>query len=87
MEKPINFDELFLRLDKIANLQTILRSAQDLQSAMLATETAASLTIQDLEIGMARLRQTLDTVESILRDDDLPEDLRIEQALEQLAGS
>ena len=87
LEKPINFDELFLRLDKIANLQTILRSAQDLQSAMLATETAASLTIQDLEIGMARLRQTLDTVESILRDDDLPEDLRIEQALEQLAGS
>ncbi len=87
LEKPINFDELFLRLDKIANLQTILRNAEDLQVAMRTTESAASGTIQDLEIGMARLRQNLDRVEEILRNEGQAEDLRIEQALGILAES
>jgi two-component system, OmpR family, response regulator len=85
LEKPINFDELFLRLDKIANLKSILRTAEDLQLAMRTTETAASSTIQELEIGISRLRQKLDRVATVLKEDHLTEELRIKQALAILA--
>jgi two-component system, OmpR family, response regulator len=81
LEKPINFDELFLRLDKIANMQTILRSAQDLQVAMDTTANAASETIQNLEMQVAKARQALDEIEYILRDDGLVDYDKITKAL------
>lgn len=87
LEKPINFDELFLRLDKIANVQTIYRNAQDLQEAMDTTENVASSTIQDLEMRVAKLQESLDNIENILRDDQLQEDNKIYQALEIIAES
>lgn len=87
LEKPINFDELFLRLDKIANIQTILRGAQDLQMAIDTTEKAASATIQDLEMQVVKMRQALDDVENILRDEHVAEDTRIARSLEVLAQS
>ena len=86
LEKPINFDELFLRLDKIANLKTILRSASDLQQAMSVTENEASKTIQDLEILAVQSQEKLDQVENILTDYTLPEDERIAQALSIISG-
>ena len=82
LEKPINFDELFLRIDKIANMQTILRSAQDLQLAMDTTENVAAATIQHLEMLVARLQQNLNDIETILRDVELDEDQRIDRAIE-----
>lgn len=85
LEKPINFDELFLKLDKISNLKTILRSAQDLQLAMDTTENVASQTIQDLEMQTARLQSRLDAIESILLDTNIDEDIRIANALSLLA--
>lgn len=87
LEKPINFDELFLRLDKIANMQTILRGAQDLQIAINTTESAASQTIQNLEMQAAKMRQALDEVENVLRDDHLAEDSRIAKALDILSNA
>ena len=81
LEKPINFDELFLRLDKIANLKTIMRSAVDLQQAMSVTESEASKTIQDLEILAVRNQDKLDRVENALTDYAIPEDERIAKAL------
>lgn len=87
LEKPINFDELFLRLDKIANLKSILRSAQDLEQAMTVTETAASQTIQDLEMAVAKKQQAIDAVEDLLADRSIPEDERIYRALSILADS
>ncbi len=87
LEKPINFDELFLRLDKIANMQTILRSAQDLQVAMDTTENAASETIQSLEMQVAKMRQTLDEIETILRDDHLADYNKIAKALDLVCES
>ena len=84
LEKPINFDELFLRLDKIANLKTILRSAQDLQQAMDVTEHQASATIQNLEMAVAGLQHKIDGVETVLRNDNEAEYLRIQRALEIL---
>ncbi|MDR3630887.1 MAG: response regulator [Desulfocapsaceae bacterium] len=85
LEKPINFDELFLRLDKIANVQTIFRSAQDLQNAMDVTEHAASETIQALEMKSAELQGKLDEVENILRNTRYSEETRIIQALDTIA--
>ena len=82
LEKPINFDELFLRLDKIANIQSILKSAQDLQSAMNTTESAASATIQDLEIQASNQLETLEKIERIARDDRMSDDIKIEKMLD-----
>ncbi|MCB2214686.1 sigma-54-dependent transcriptional regulator [Desulfofustis glycolicus] len=81
LEKPINFDELFLRLDKIANVKTILRSAKDIEQAMTVTESAASETIQNLEMTVAKKQQLIDAVEDLLTDDTLPEDERIARAI------
>jgi len=85
LEKPINFDELFLRIDKIANVQTILRSAQDLQMAMDTTENVASSTIQNLEMQVAGLQDALDRIENTLREEHAPDDIKIHQALEIIA--
>lgn len=81
LEKPINFDELLLRLDKIANVHSILKNARDLQSAMNTTESAASATIQDLEILVARQRDRLDRLETVLRDGRSTDAVKVEQAL------
>lgn len=81
LEKPINFDELFLRIDKIANIQTILRSAMDLQLAMDTTENVAATTIQHLEMLVAKLQQAVNDIETLLRDEDLDERDRIHKAL------
>jgi len=86
LEKPINFDELFLRLDKIANVQTIFRSAQDLKNAMDVTEHAAAETIQALELNTAELQRKLDDVENILKDTQYSEETRIMQALDKISG-
>lgn len=85
LEKPINFDELLLRLDKIANLKSILRNAQDIHQAMQVTEDQASTTIQDLEMSVTKMQDVLDKVEIILRDISESEDLRIFKALEILS--
>lgn len=87
LEKPINFDELFLRLDKIANLKTILRSAKDIEQAMSVTESAASETIQNLEMTVAKKQQAIDAAEDVLTDDTIAEDERIVRALGILADS
>lgn len=87
LEKPINFDELFLRLDKIANVQSILKNAQDLEVAMTTTESAASATIQHLEIQVARQRDTLERLAAVLHDGLTTDETKVEQALAILAAS
>jgi len=87
LEKPINFDELFLRIDKIASLQKLVRNAEDISLAMKTTEDVASSTIQDLEISNQEYRNSIDQIENILRAEDIPDDQRIEQALKIIAGS
>ncbi|MCP3930668.1 MAG: response regulator [Bacteroidetes bacterium] len=86
LEKPINFDELFLRLDKILNVKAILRNAMDLQQAMDVTEQAASVTIQDLEIKTAQFQAMFDEIETLLRDEDRDADTRIAEAINRLAN-
>ena len=86
LEKPINFDELFLRLEKIANIQSILRNAQDLSLAMDTTESAAAATIQNLEIKSAEFQSRLDSIEAILRDEQSTPYDRIDKVLDLLAA-
>jgi DNA-binding NtrC family response regulator len=81
LEKPINFDELLLRIEKIANMKTILRNAHDLEEAMDVTEHRAAETIQTLEIEIIRLRDVLNRVELTLRDTSKNEDVRVTEAL------
>lgn len=85
LEKPINFDELFLRLEKIANVQSIMRNAQDLSQAMDTTESTAAETIQGLEIRTAELQSRLDTIEAILRDEQNSPYERIYKVIDLLA--
>lgn len=86
LEKPINFDELFLRLEKIAEVRALMKNAGDLREAMNVTEQSAAQTIQDLELINTGQRQMLDQLEEMLGNDDLDEHDRIEQALNLLAG-
>lgn len=81
LQKPINFDELFLRLEKIQNLKHLMKNANDLREAMEVTETASGETIQNLEMMVADLDGRLNQIRSILGQQDLPADERIRQAL------
>jgi len=85
LEKPINFDELFLKLDKIAEVKAMLKNAGDLREAMNVTELSAALTIQELEIVNSKQRSLLDRLETLLNDPHSAEHTRIEQALRLLA--
>ncbi len=79
LEKPVNFDELFLRLEKIAQLKSLVRSADDLRNAMDITESSAAQTIQNLEITAADLQLKLDTIDDILKTDTLQDDVKVRQ--------
>lgn len=85
LEKPVNFDELLMRMEKITNLKKILRNAQDLGQAMTVTETEAASTIQDLEMRVTKLQAVLDKVETLLQNEYDTEDARIQKALGALA--
>ena len=84
LEKPVNFDELFLRLDKIAQLRSLVRNADDLRNAMDVTESSAAQTIQDLEIAAAGLQLKLDQIDDILHKSSLSDDEKIDKALQVL---
>lgn len=84
LEKPVNFEELFLRLEKIAEVKSLIKNAGDLREAMNVTESSAAQTIQDLEIAHGDLLLKLDKVEDILSTSDTDAYERIDQALQVL---
>ncbi|GAB6907861.1 Response regulator receiver protein [Desulfosarcina cetonica] len=90
LQKPINFDELFLRLDKIRNLKMLIKNASDLREAMDVTEKTSAETIQDLEIMVADMNQRLTAVKTALAKTDIDAESRIRlvmQALETASPS
>lgn len=87
LEKPINFDELFLRLDKIANVQTIHKNAMDLRAALDTTEDEAANTIRTLEFLTDDLKKALEEIRSTLQDEGLVAGERIHEALEIIKKS
>ena len=84
LQKPINFDELFLRLDKIRNLKMLIKNASDLREAMDVTERTSAETIQDLEMMLAEANARLAAAKTILMQADLPPETRIQTVLEEL---
>lgn len=85
LEKPINFDELFLRLDKIANVQTIFKSAMDLRLALNRTEGEAAQTIQMLELLSNKLQHSLEAVEQELQENNVSCEDKVANALTIIA--
>ena len=81
LQKPINMDELILRLAKIQNLKHLMKNASDLRIAMEATEQASSETIQNLEMAVAELEQRLCAIRTVLERNDIPAEERIAIAL------
>jgi two-component system OmpR family response regulator len=81
LQKPINFDELMLRLAKIQNLKHLMKNASDLRVAMETTEQVSSETIQNLEMTVAALEERIATMRSILEQAEVPPDRRISMAL------
>ncbi len=84
LQKPINFDELFLRLDKIRNLKMLIKNASDLREAMDVTEKTSAETIQDLEIMVAELNGRLSAVRAALLQEELAPEARIQLARDRL---
>ncbi len=81
LQKPINFDELFLRLEKIQNIKHLMKNANDLREAMDVTEQTSSETIQNLELTVADLEDQLSTIKTILSKENLAAEERIQLAL------
>jgi two-component system OmpR family response regulator len=81
LQKPINFDELFLRLEKIQNLKHLMKNASDLREAMEVTEQTSGETIQNLEMTVAELENRLNQIKTILGQESLPAEERIRMAL------
>ena len=84
LQKPINFDELLLRLDKIRNLKMLIKNANDLREAMDVTEKNSAVTIQDLEIKVAEMNARLTAIQAALLQTDMAPEARIQMALEGL---
>lgn len=81
LQKPINFDELFLRLAKIQNVKHLMKNASDLREAMEITEQASSETIQNLEMTVADLENQLATIRDILARQNISAEERIQTVL------
>ncbi len=84
LTKPINFEELFLRLEKISLTKALARDATDLREAMDVTEKGAAETIEFLDGMVFDLQHALSDVEEILTKDGMEPSERIKLALEAL---
>lgn len=86
LQKPINFDELILRLQRICTLISLRKDARDLREAMDVTEITAAQTIHDLEIMASEFRDSCATAARILADQGLEVNERVRKALEVLSS-
>jgi two-component system, OmpR family, response regulator len=81
LQKPINLDELILRLAKIKNLKQLMKSVSDLRTAMEVTEQASGETIQNLEMMVADLETRITSIRVILQRPELSAEDRIALAM------
>lgn len=85
LQKPVNFDELMLRLQKINNIKKLVKNADDLRAAMDITEKNAGETIQNLEITVSQLQGKLNAIENVLSKEDVDSDELVQLALGMLS--
>lgn len=86
LQKPINFYELTLRIEKIRSYGKLMKNARDLREAMDVTEQNAAQTIQDLEMIVSTLENRFSKIRSLLIRNDIDAGSRIESALNILAA-
>jgi two-component system, OmpR family, response regulator len=86
LQKPINFDELMLRLQRIKNMKKLVKDADDLREAMDITEFNAGQTIQNLELTVAQLQSQLSEVENVLSQKGIDSSERVRLALDRLVA-
>jgi len=86
LEKPVNIDELVLRLHKISELKSLIEHAGDLREAMDATETHAAESIHNLELKVLHLQRRLSEINKVLCDVDIGARDRVMKALEVLSS-
>lgn len=82
LEKPINFDELLMRLQKVRNTKALIKNASDLREAMNVTERTSAETIQQLELLTAGYQERLDRIQTILKNAELSPLEKVKSALE-----
>jgi DNA-binding NtrC family response regulator len=82
LQKPVNFEELTLRLQRMFTLKLLSKDASDLREAMDVTEKTCGQTIQDLEIMVSGLRDSCCSAASVLANQDMEIHERVRRALE-----
>ncbi len=86
LEKPINVEELLLRIEKITTLKNLMRTANDIGDALEITESEAAATIQNLELRATTLQNTLEEIENIVNNTTIQESTRIATVSQILAS-
>ena len=81
LQKPINIDELLLRLKRIGKMKALAKNAGDLREAMDITEKQAGESIQNMEMLISNLENRLAKVKQILSDEAQDTYSRIHGAL------
>ena len=82
LTKPINIDELLIRLAKISAMKSLAKNADELREAMDVTEKNASQTIHELEFMISDLQNAFSNIKGVLADEAINEHQRIEKALD-----
>jgi two-component system OmpR family response regulator len=85
LQKPINFYELMLRIEKIKSFKQLVKNAQDLREAMDVTETNAAQTIQHLEMTVAGLENTIFEIKKVIMNKKIDQGARIERVISMIS--
>ena len=87
LQKPVNFYELLMQLDKISSFKRMAQNSTELREAMDITEQNAADTIQDLELEVGRLQGLLVEVDHILSKTNIDALNRISMVKKMLSGA
>ncbi len=86
LQKPVNFYELLVQLDKISSFKRMALNSEEMREALEVTEQNAARVIQDLEMEVSQLRSLLNEAGQTLSKGNLDAARRIEMARKLLDG-
>ncbi len=84
VQKPLNFDELMVRLDKINKARELNEYSEDLRESMDVSEKGSAETIRDLEIMIYELQTKSSEIKHVLSDESVDAQTRIQKAINML---
>ena len=82
LQKPVNFYELILRIEKIRNYKKLLKNAQYLREAMDVTVQNAAQTIQHLEMSVAELQSVVSEVRQLILSQSIDPEKCVDRVLD-----